>query len=321
MVKIAPIVLAAVIFAASCAQGVEMDPAQVDKVIVYGIAPGTEFSHNMQSIDDVIRNGRDTVITDRRTIKSLVYEMNHLRPSREQRTHDFRTALIFIGNNSESRIALLGKKSGIQFEGDNMRDRASLFKLVEEQIYGTQQNSYWLDDYSRSIIRLSSQAKNSANQVFEYIKRSNETDSLLLASVPTDFTDFSMMCMDLSVMLYHMGIGPEKGGANLLLTRLFNSQFIDYKLFVKKVTILSSTAYLPSSDAGSELQQVIRRLLKTHTSEIVETLNQLPEDKYKKFWEFYFHGFSKQERNREEEGLKKLFEKSPIRRDEDTQNS
>ena len=318
--KIDPIVLVVVMIVASCAKSVELDPAQVDKVIVYAIARGTEFVRDMNSIDDVIRNGRDTVITDRETIKSLVYEINHLQSSSIHRANDFRTALVFIGNNTESKITLLGEKSGIRFEGGNMRDRASLFKFVEEQIYGTQQNSYWLDDYSRSIIRLSSQAKNCANQVFEYIKRSNETDSLLLASVPTDFTDFSMMCMDLSVMLYHMGIGLEKGGANLLLTRLYNSQFIDYTLFVKKMTLLASTAYLPSSDAGLELQRVIRVLLKTHTSEVVATLNQLPEDKYKKFWDFYFHGSTKQERNREEEGLKKLFEESPIRGKKDAQS-
>ena len=195
-----------------------------------------------------------------------------------------------------------------------MRDRASLFKFVEEHIYGTQESDYWRDDYSRSIIRQSSQARSRSDRVFEYIKRSHETDSLLLAFVPTDYTDFSLMCMDLSVLLYHMGIGPEKGGANLLLTQLSNSQFIDYKLFVEKVTILSSTAYLPSSDAGYELQQVIRALLKSHTTEVIETLNHLPEERYKQFWDFYYYGFTKQERKREEERIPKVFEEFPVRR-------
>lgn len=309
MVKKAPIVLAVVIFFASCSQSVKMDSAQVDKIIIYGMARGIEFVHGIHSIDDVIRNGRDTVITDRATIKSLVHEFNHLRLSKKQKTHDFRTALVFISNNGESRYALLGENSGIQFDGEDMQDRASLFKFVENHIYGSQQNDYWLDEYSRSIIRLSSQAMSCAEQVFEYLKRSHEIDSLLLASLPTDYTDFSLMCSDLSVIFHRMGSDLEGGTGELILMHLLNSQFIDHELFVKKMTILSSTAYLPSFDAGSVLQQVIRVLVKSYPLEVISTLNQLTENKYKQFWDFYFYGFTKEERNHEEKVLQKDMKK------------
>ena len=153
------VVLLSILFSfSSCIQRGKISDNQINRVIVYGMARGIEFSHAMHSMEDVIRNGRDTIITDKSFIRSLSREINHLQ--RDDRSHwiDFRTAIVIFFSDNSYKCLLLGENNGIQYDGYPMREQQSLFSFIDKNIYEPHDNSYWFDDISRIIMRTTENA-------------------------------------------------------------------------------------------------------------------------------------------------------------------
>lgn len=277
------------VFFSSCKQQVRIRANQIDSVVVYGMARGVEFSRRMDSMEDVIRNGRDTMITDNSFIESLAREINNLQYESRSQSIDYRTALVINLSDESSKFLMLGENYGIQYDGCHMSEQESLFSLINKYIYEPHDNSYWLDDSSRSIVRITNNAKTKAKIVFEQIQRIQQEDSLLLALLPSDYTEYLCLCTEYDVLRSQTDTNKHFD-SEVLLSRLFTSDLIDYNLFIKKMTDLSASAYLPSSMAGFVLQQRMRTLLKTHLRSIIFHLNNKSSIENKQFWNFIFYG-------------------------------
>ena len=97
----------------SCIQREGIRANQINRVVVYGMARGIEFSHGMHSMEDVIRNGRDTTITDKPFLRSLSREINHLQRDNKSHLIDFRTAIVIFFSDNCYKCLLLGENNGI----------------------------------------------------------------------------------------------------------------------------------------------------------------------------------------------------------------
>lgn len=293
------VVLLSILFSfSSCLQRGKNSANQINRVIVYGMARGIEFSHAMHSMEDVIRNGRDTIITDKPFLRSLSREINHLQ--RDDRSHciDFRTAIVIIFSDNSYKCLLLGENNGIQYEGNPMREQQSLFSFIDKNIYKQHNNSYWFDDFSRDIMRTTENAQAKAELLFEQIKQAKRVDSLLLNLLPSDYINFQCLCSEFDVLCYRAETNNHLT-SEVILSQLFTSNLIDYSLFVEKMTDLSASAYLPSSKAGVDLQKTMKGLLSTHLKSIISRLDNKSEEENKQFWDFLFYGLYTQKAKEE----------------------
>lgn len=284
-------------FIVSCSNG-RIKTNQVEMVTVYGIARGVEFSHGMRTIEDVRHNGRDTVILDKKVIRLIVDEINHLVVSRDSCSSDYRTAIILSLKKSKSVYVLLGEDHGILYNGVKMNDTQSFFNLVNEYVYSSHNNDYWFSDYSRSLSRRISLATHKAELVYK-LMTTQRIDSYLLEVISSDYTDFSLMCEEITILFERFESSPYGSGGERLLNMLLYSDQVDRVALVEKITDLSSTAYLPSSQTGIVLQRIVRALLKDNVREIVACLNMKTQAENDRFWRFVFYGMTEQEIERE----------------------
>lgn len=283
------------LFLVSCTNG-RIKLEQVERVTVYGMSRGIEFTHGMHTVEDVMRNGRDTVISDRIVIKQLVNEINSLKPCNDSCGMDFRTAIMISLKNKKEVVVLLGERFGTQYNGNNMTDEQSLFHLIDKYIYSTQDNFYWQGDEMMSWHRQISKAHKKAEIVYNELTSKQRNDSLLFETVPSNYTDFGLMCAEIETRFYRK-VHKTTNAGELLLGLLYNSKQINRDAFINKITDLSSTAYLPSSEAGISLQRVIRELLKEDPCSIVICLNKKAKEENEQFWSFVYYGVNEQEKS------------------------
>ena len=283
------------LFLVSCTNG-RIKLEQVERVTVYGMSRGIEFTHGMHTVEDVMRNGRDTVISDRIVIKQLVNEINSLKPCNDSCGMDFRTAIMISFKNKKEVVVLLGERFGTQYNGNNMTDEQSLFHLIDKYIYSTQDNFYWQGDEIMSWHRQISKAHKKAEIVYNELTSKQRNDSLLFETVPSNYTDFGLMCAEIETRFYRK-VHKTTNAGELLLGLLYNSKQINRDAFINKITDLSSSAYLPSSEAGISLQRVIRELLKEDPCSIVICLNKKTKEENEQFWSFVYYGVNEQEKS------------------------
>lgn len=283
------------LFLVSCTNG-RIKLEQVERVTVYGMSRGIEFTHGMHTVEDVMRNGRDTVISDRIVIKQLVNEINSLKPCNDSCGMDFRTAIMISFKNKKEVVVLLGERFGTQYNGKHMTDEQSLFHLIDKYIYSTQDNFYWQGDEIMSWHRQISKAHKKAEIVYNELTSEQRNDSLLFETVPSNYTDFGLMCAEIETRIYRK-VHKTTNAGELLLGLLYNSKQINRDAFINKITDLSSSAYLPSSEAGISLQRVIRELLKEDPCSIVICLNKKTKEENEQFWSFVYYGVNEQEKS------------------------
>ncbi len=103
---------------------------------------------------DLQHQGRDTCITDRKTIKEFVNLLNHLELEDEYYSIDLRCASILTMRTGRVVSFCFGENYGIVYNGCQiMADNQALFDFIDESIYGTQSEDYWFNDTMREMLQ------------------------------------------------------------------------------------------------------------------------------------------------------------------------
>lgn len=161
------LLFASLSFCLSCKQSDSIDIDQVDSIVFYAMPKGVDRSTNIVSLDELIREGKDTTITDRSFIMKFIRRVNHLRLDKKRHTIDIRSAAIAKHGTDDILIVVFGESFGtailkdggkdkmvydeflemfvpsMSINGDYMKDDPGIFRLIDKQIYGTQSNDYW----------------------------------------------------------------------------------------------------------------------------------------------------------------------------------
>lgn len=161
------LLFASLSFCLSCKQSDSIDIDQVDSIVFYAMPKGVDRSTNIVSLDELIREGKDTTITDRSFIMKFIRRVNHLRLDKKRHTIDIRSAAIAKHGTDNILIVVFGESFGtailkdggkdkmvydeflemfvpsMSINGDYMKDDPGIFRLIDKQIYGTQSNDYW----------------------------------------------------------------------------------------------------------------------------------------------------------------------------------
>lgn len=125
---------------------------QVTQIEFFGMAKGIETIHDLDA-DDVIRQGRDTIIIDKVFIKDFVRLINHLEPALDSHNIDCRSvARLHLMNGEIVQIAF-GERWGIRYKGQMAKDDKRLFDLIDKQVYRPHDNEYWFSDDEKDIFR------------------------------------------------------------------------------------------------------------------------------------------------------------------------
>ena len=138
----------------SCGIQKPIDDSSIVKIEFYAMRKGIEFSHRISSFDELKKEARDTIIDDRIFISSFVKEINRLKPDSLSHSVDYRAGALLYRDKGRPLSILFGEYFGIVYEGKNMKDQESLFKLINDRIYSTQPYEYWYpDEESRLLYR------------------------------------------------------------------------------------------------------------------------------------------------------------------------
>lgn len=142
----------AILFA--CNNGREIDASQIDSVIVYAMPKGSEFSHGIHSFSELMREARDSTITNRVFIRRVVHEINQLDVAENRCMVDAKVGLILYHKNGERTYLLMGEFGGICYNGKRMKERKSLHRLIDQTVYSPHSNEYWFyPDRARDEIK------------------------------------------------------------------------------------------------------------------------------------------------------------------------
>ncbi len=137
--------------AISCSPRLKVE--DIDVVEFYGMAKGLEMCHSITSLSEIQSQGRDTLISDRNFIQRFVKEINCLIPQRRPYSFDYRAAAILHKKDGSTVTLIFGESWGILYENKRMKDRPSLFQLIDEEIYDTQPGAhYWFPESERKML-------------------------------------------------------------------------------------------------------------------------------------------------------------------------
>lgn len=141
-----------VIITSNCAHRTRILSENVVKIDFYAMDKGIETSYSFKP-EDVIRSGRDTVITDRLFIDEFVTLINSLKPVEEICSDNRAVAVIKTTVGEEIQIAF-GYHWGIHLNGVRMNDDQRLFDFIDKYVYGPheQVKYYWHPDEVREMM-------------------------------------------------------------------------------------------------------------------------------------------------------------------------
>lgn len=103
---------------------------------------------------DLQHRGRDTCITDKKTIKEFVYLLNQLELEDEYYSIDLRCASVLKMKTGRVVSFCFGENNGIIYNGCQiMADNQAVFDYINNNIYGTQPEDYWLGEKMKMILK------------------------------------------------------------------------------------------------------------------------------------------------------------------------
>ena len=144
------------------------------------------------------------------------------------------------------------------------------------------------------ILSACSRNEQSLESIFvEQLESIQVADSIMLCNLPSSFQDYYALCGEPDSPLYSY---PD------IIEHLLYSQQIDYDLFIKKVTDISTQAY-PDVDHIGILKDVMKLLLNNNLRKVLDQLSSKTESDNNQFWSFVFGGI---------EGRAKLEEKERV---------
>ena len=135
-----------------CSRRVRIQSDQVDQIHVWAMAKGIEFC-NAQAWEDVVFEGRDTIINNRHFIDSFVVLINGLHPRRKDFVSDKRCVAILKPTGSDSVVVAVGEYGGIHVNDKPMRDDHRVIAFIDKYVYGPheQDEDYWWPEDIRRI--------------------------------------------------------------------------------------------------------------------------------------------------------------------------
>ena len=150
---------------------------KVESIVFYAMPKGVERNAALISFQELKREGRDTLITDREFIKKFTHLVNTLAPDESRKTIDIRSAAVISMDSGDSLFVAFGENFGtvilndngkdkwdfyedlgislpsIYVNGDYMKDNPSLFCLIDQFVYGPHSNDYWFNNETQDIIQ------------------------------------------------------------------------------------------------------------------------------------------------------------------------
>lgn len=161
----------------SCGEQDRRQLSKVDNITFYAMPKGIDRPVNLVSFQELIRNGRDSLITDRVFIRRFTKMVNGLVPDNERESIDMRSAAIIAMKTGDSLFVAFGEKWGTVIMNDNgkdkweydevlgfplpsvhvngvfMKDNSALFRFIDKYVYGPHTNDYWLDDDTKEVLK------------------------------------------------------------------------------------------------------------------------------------------------------------------------
>lgn len=133
-----------------------MQADQVNQIVVWAMAKGIE-SPCAIGWEDVVREGRDTVIINQSFIDSFVVLINNLHPRRMDFVSDKRCVAIIKSISGDSLIVALGEHGGIHINGNPMQEDHRVIDFIDKYVYGPYSWDYWFSDEERELFRIQRQ--------------------------------------------------------------------------------------------------------------------------------------------------------------------
>ena len=158
----------------SCNNQERIKPDQVESLVFYALPKGIDRASSIVSFQDLKKEGRDTLISDRTFILKFIGMVNKLQPG-ETKSIDMRSAVVIKQENGDSLIVAFGENWGtvvlrnggkdkwiydesnetfspsMDVNGDFMKDIPALFRYIDKHVYGPHANEYWFSDETREI--------------------------------------------------------------------------------------------------------------------------------------------------------------------------
>ena len=126
---------------------------QVTRITFWAMEKGIEVFMAL-GWEDVMCQGRDTIIANRDFIESFVDLLNDLCPEKNDYGGDKRSVAILEMQSGDSIIVAFGEHSNIHLNGKRMRDDSRIFSFIDEYVYGPHEHDtdYWCTDNERRIM-------------------------------------------------------------------------------------------------------------------------------------------------------------------------
>ena len=104
--------------------------------------------------EDVLVEGRDTIITNRDFIEPFVDLLNHLHREKKDFISDKRSVAIIEMQSGDSIIVAFGERGGIHLNGSPMRNDPQIISFIDEYVYGPHEHDvdYWYPGEKRRFI-------------------------------------------------------------------------------------------------------------------------------------------------------------------------
>lgn len=182
----------------SCDRSIHIDYKDIDEITFYCMGKRIERC-NRVDLESLLFNSRDTVITNKTFIKEFVSEVNKLVPDHNGPRGDYRVAAFIPIAKDDTVKICFGESFGIEYNGVVMKDRRSIFKLIDTRIYATQPYDYWFDDYSRTLHK----SIREMDETMSFINN-RELRTLLLSYIETRYYWLSLT--DISITDWYTSI-------------------------------------------------------------------------------------------------------------------
>lgn len=156
----------------SCENNKRIKLDQVESLVFYALPKGIDRASSIVSYQDLKKEGRDTLISDRTFILKFIGMVNKLQPGKTK-SIDMRSAVVIKQENGDSLIVAFGENWGtvvlrnggkdkwiydesnetfspsMDVNGDFMKDIPALFRYINKHVYGPHSNDYWFNDSTR----------------------------------------------------------------------------------------------------------------------------------------------------------------------------
>ena len=161
----------------SCEHHGKRGENQVENIVFYALPKGIDRFASLVSFQDLKREGRDTLITDKRFVRRFTRMVNRLTPTEERATIDMRSAAVIAMKTGDSLFIAFGENWSTVILNDNgkdemvydgilgyslpsmtvngvfMKDNPTLFHFIDKNVYAPHSNDYWFNDHTQEIIK------------------------------------------------------------------------------------------------------------------------------------------------------------------------